>query len=282
MSSDQGFILFPRSQRDHPLFQDPDKLGAWLWIMLAAAHTAYDDVFQGRTVHLEPGQLTFSIRFLVTKWGWSDGKVQRFLGDLRRAELVTTDPTTGQNVITICNWDEIQRRNTSATTPATTGSTTPTTTKKKQLKQLKKNMLVAEGFEIWWPNYPRPIAKQAASKAYTNVIAAGLITETALLAATIAFAASCVSTEQRFIPHPATWLNGRRFDDVPRTPAIPIAAAAPAPAEFSDERWQHILRRLAERGEWLDGWGPRPGEPGCLVPSRLLVAVQRGPARAIG
>src|SRR5882762_8981216 len=122
MSTDQGYILVPRQYRDHPLFQELDKLGAWLWILLAAAHTARDvpavNRPSGELVHLEPGQLTFSIRFLMSKWGWSDGKVQRFLTCLERDGLVilATTGVVGQT-----------------TTGSTTGTTTGSTTKKKQL-----------------------------------------------------------------------------------------------------------------------------------------------------
>ena len=287
MSGDQGYILFQRGHRDHSLFQEPDKLGAWLWINLAAAHTAYEAVFNGVRVHLEPGQLTFSIRFLAKKWRWSDKKVTRFLDALSRDQFVTigttAGATTGQTIITVCNWQEIQRRASSATTAATTATTTATTTKKKQLKQLEKNTVSTEGFDLWWRNYPLKVAKQAAERAYTKVIAAALISEPDLLAKTIAFAASWArrpADDRKFILHPATWLNGSRWTD-----ELDVATAATLPpvnpADFTDAEWQDNLKLLRKRGEWSSSWGPQPGEQGCLVPSRLIVApVPEGSLRA--
>jgi len=290
MSSDQGYIIFQRGHRDHPLFQEPDKLGAWLWIMLSAAHTAYDAVFNGVPVHLEPGQLTFSIRFLAKRWRWSDKKVTRFLDALSRDQLVTigttAGATTGQTIITICNWQEIQRRVSSATTAATTATTTPTTTatttKKKQLKQLKKNMVSDEGFGLFWKAYPLKVAKQAAEKAYGKVIDATLISEPDLLAKTKAFAAAKSADDRKYIPHAATWLNGCRWADELDATANP-AATLPAvnPADFTDAEWLEKLKLLRKLGEWSRSWGPQPGEQGCIVPSRLIVApVSEGSLRA--
>ena len=37
-----------------------------------------------------------------------------------------------------------------------------------------------------------------------------------------------------------------------------------------DDLWRDRLADLAEQGVWLAAWGPRPGEPDCLVPPALL------------
>src|SRR3954447_9246452 len=37
-----------------------------------------------------------------------------------------------------------------------------------------------------------------------------------------------------------------------------------------DDLWRDRLAVLADQGAWLVSWGPRPGEPGCQVPSALL------------
>jgi hypothetical protein len=37
-----------------------------------------------------------------------------------------------------------------------------------------------------------------------------------------------------------------------------------------DDLWRDRLTVLAEHVVWLAAWGPRPGEPDCLVPSALL------------
>jgi hypothetical protein len=81
--------------------------------------------------------------------------------------------------------------------------------------------------------------------------------------------------QRQFIPHPETWLNDARYDDVPDVKSAPTASD---PRTFSDAKWQKILTYAQENG-WSPGFGPKPGEPGCFVPSHLLIApVSRGAA----
>jgi hypothetical protein len=49
------------------------------------------------------------------------------------------------------------------------------------------------------------------------------------------------------------------------------------PEDYTDADWQARLQHLDEHGEWSTHFGPRPGEPGCLVPSHLLVKPVRKP-----
>lgn len=291
MSTDQGFILFPRAHRNHPLFQEPDKLGAWLWMMSSAAHTAREVSVSGQLVPLEPGQLTFSIRFLAKKWGWSEKKVMRFLAALERVRLVTTGTiagaTTGQTIINISNWQEIQRRSSSATTAATTATTTPTitaaTTKKKQLKQLEKNTLSGDGFERWYAVYPRKQQRKFAERAYVKVIREGRISEADMLIKTEAFAALWArrpEDQRKYIPLPATWLNAGSYADEPDGPAAKVATPPAGPETFDDARWRRNLNVLHMTQQWNGSWGPPPGELGCLVPFRLIGGPQEGPLGA--
>lgn len=66
----------------------------------------------------------------------------------------------------------------------------------------------------FWPAYPRKVAKEAARKAAAKVLAAG-----ADPAEVMAGLESARASEQwtrdggRYVPHPATWLNGRRWED---------------------------------------------------------------------
>lgn len=51
-------------------------------------------------------------------------------------------------------------------------------------------------------------------------------------------------------------------------------AELPAPsdvASWPEARWRLALEIWREREGWADEWGPRPGEPGCIVPAHLLI-----------
>lgn len=62
----------------------------------------------GQIVELERGQLSHSIRFLSIRWDWSISRVNRFLKRLKTETMIETENETGQNVITICNYETYQ------------------------------------------------------------------------------------------------------------------------------------------------------------------------------
>lgn len=84
-----------------------------------------------------------------------------------------------------------------------------------------------DDFESWWKLYPRRVGKGAAAKAYAKID----IDHSRLEDITRRYAESVADTEPRFIPHPATWLNERRFDD-------DTLAPAPTPEDTIREMWR--------------------------------------------
>jgi len=66
-----------------------------------------------------------------------------------------------------------------------------------------------DDFETWWQAYPRRTAKDAARRAYASALKRGA-TPAALLAG---IHATKWPEEAKFTPHPATWLNGGRWQD---------------------------------------------------------------------
>ncbi len=79
-------------------------------------------------------------------------------------------------------------------------------------------------FTAFWSAYPRKIGKGQARKAW-RAAARGRHVEPKVIVATaerFRDTTKAMRTEPRFIPHPATWLNGKRYDDSEpeTTPAI--------------------------------------------------------------
>ena len=75
-------------------------------------------------------------------------------------------------------------------------------------------------FEAWWAAYPRKSGKVAAFEAYKRAkkkIGPGAPEK--LAAAVTDLAKAMAGKEERFIPHPTTWLNQGRWDDEPFKPA---------------------------------------------------------------
>jgi hypothetical protein len=139
----------------------------------------------------------------------------------------------------------------------------------KDKKETRKNAL--QGFEDWYSIYPRKKSRAVAEKAFSKVVPA-LIALPALMEKTRAFAASWESrpeAERKYIPYPASWLNAGSYDDEPDG-TKPVSAPID-PLSFTDPQWRKRLDHLRDCEEWMPRWGPKPGEPGCLVPSHLLI-----------
>ena len=78
-------------------------------------------------------------------------------------------------------------------------------------KENTKDIYTKE-FEFFWKMYPRKVGKHMAAKSFKK--ATKDIEVDKLLRITKDFAESHKATEERFIPHAQTWLNGKRFLDV--------------------------------------------------------------------
>ncbi|MHC8493420.1 hypothetical protein ACTU44_12005 [Thalassospira sp. SM2505] len=127
----KGFVAGQRSRFEHPLFRAskgrPFCRGyAWDWMVAHAiwSHDGYDDDVNGKVVHLERGQLSYSIRFMAEKWCWSRTATERFIKRLETETMIRTATGTGQLVITICNYDKYQAEQDDAGTA--TGTATGT------------------------------------------------------------------------------------------------------------------------------------------------------------
>jgi len=70
-------------------------------------------------------------------------------------------------------------------------------------------------FIRFWSAYPRRVGKGHARRAWNQATKKKGADPESIIAAAEAFAAQCKSnrTEQQYIPHPATWLNGERYAD---------------------------------------------------------------------
>jgi len=110
----RGFVKMTRGWTDHPIF-DGEPYGqraAWAWMIYEAGWQRRIAWIGGKSVPLERGQFTHSIRFMAKAWGWKEAKVRRFLEKLqgRRSSDALIDAATdaGQTVVTILNYAKYQ------------------------------------------------------------------------------------------------------------------------------------------------------------------------------
>jgi hypothetical protein len=66
------------------------------------------------------------------------------------------------------------------------------------------------GFDVFWREYPRKVSKEKAKKAWNSIKPSPILQDEMLKA--MAFQKTTWDNP-RYIPHPATWLNGHRWED---------------------------------------------------------------------
>jgi hypothetical protein len=86
------------------------KRAAWCWLLEHAAWKPMPFDVAGRTIILQRGQISASIRGLADAWGWRKDSTARWIERLKTETLIETDIATGRMLITICNYEHIVGR----------------------------------------------------------------------------------------------------------------------------------------------------------------------------
>lgn len=115
-----GFYLMHRDWQDNPLFgrEAFSRRDAWVWMIERACYAPKDIDIAGKTVALQRGQFSSSLRYMAKAWGWDEAKVRRFLSRARSENMIDAATDAGQTIVTICNYDRYQAPEKSSDAPA--------------------------------------------------------------------------------------------------------------------------------------------------------------------
>ena len=85
---------------------------------------------------------------------------------------------------------------------------------KEKEREREETQRIEDSFNRFWKLYPRKVGKKAARRAFEKVMRSGVALET-LVTALERQKCSKQWTKDgvQFVPHPATWLNGERWED---------------------------------------------------------------------
>lgn len=107
----EGFIMLSRKFFKNDIWKVARTYNdseAWIDLIQSARFEASEITSRvgGRNITWGRGQYPASIRFLASRWRWSEQKVRTFLGTLKKKGMITTERTQGMNIITLVNYDE--------------------------------------------------------------------------------------------------------------------------------------------------------------------------------
>lgn len=122
-------------------------------------------------------------------------------------------------------------------------------------------------FDAFWALYPRKVAKADARKAWVRKKPDQQAAAIGALPDHVRYWAA-TGTESQYIPHPATWLNGERYEDVLEMPTFEKAGD-----------WWRTDKGVEGKAREL-GMTARPGEEMAQFRERVIAAA-RGAIRRV-
>lgn len=111
MSTDKGYIKVYRDIRDHWLWeQKPFSKGqAWIDLLMMVNHEDKKLVYDNEIIICRKGMTVTSLRKLSDRWGWSPGKVDRFLKLLESEIMLREERNSKRTIISIVNYSVYQQ-----------------------------------------------------------------------------------------------------------------------------------------------------------------------------
>jgi hypothetical protein len=102
----------------------------------------------------------------------------------------------------------------------------------------KKVFTYSTEFSQFWAAYPRKVGKGEAAKAFDRARLNGKLPEVLAAIESYKKTSQWIKDDGQFIPHPATWLNQRRWEDEPDLGGLfnaPASELTPEEAELGSE-----------------------------------------------
>lgn len=147
-----GYIKLHRSICENPMWmKEPFTYAqAWTDILLNANFKEAEVYIRNNKISLKRGQLAWSELTMCERWKWSRGKVRRFLKSLFESSMIVQETGHLTSVITVCNYDKYQDRDTTDGTADDTADGTTNGTQNKKVKKEKNKNTSCELFEKFW------------------------------------------------------------------------------------------------------------------------------------
>ena len=104
----EGEVVLTRTLLDHDIWQtaEPfDRRAAFVHLLLLANNRVSMPVIRGRVREMKVGQVGHSMQGLAKQWGWSVGKVRRFLDWLQNRGTIRFNIEGDETEITLVNYD---------------------------------------------------------------------------------------------------------------------------------------------------------------------------------
>ena len=184
----------------------------WIYCLLKATHEPIKIIVGFQEVDLQPGEFVFGRHKASKETGLSEQEIRTCIDSLRKRQNLTIKSTNKFSIISIKNWDTYQNPN-NANQPANQPATNQQVTTNKNDKN-EKNKYSCANFDLFYRSYPKKKARRDAEKAWSKLNPDESLFQSIMTALEKHKASQDWKKDGgQFIPLPATWINGRRWED---------------------------------------------------------------------
>ena len=179
----------------------------WIYCLLKATHEPVKTIVGFQEVHLEPGQFIFGRHKASKETRLSEQKIRTCLAFLKKAQNLTIKSTNKFSIISIINWETYQNSKIANNQQVNQHVTTY-----KNKRKNKDSSALVSAFESFYLAYPKKRDRRNAEKAWSKLNPSPELQQI-ILTAIERQLQDWQRDNGKFIPYPATWLNGRRWED---------------------------------------------------------------------
>ena len=236
-----GWVRLHRCIMDKAIWKNHNLYRVFSWCIMKATWQPYETIVGMTKVVLEPGQFIFGRYEAAAELLMKPSTVFDCMKWLKANSTIDIKSDNKKSVITIINWPFYQSGEDEPDTKSDNSSDNNATTSRQQAdtnKKIKNNKEVKEDtydyFADFWSKYPKKKARGDAGKAWKKIKP----TEYDALFAGLQLAMQSKEWQRengQFIPYPATWLNGRRWEDETEAPlSVSVNTITKAQADAMD------------------------------------------------
>lgn len=189
----------------------------WSYCMLRASYQPYLTRVGCDQVKLETGQFVFGRRIAARELNMSEQTIRTCLRTLTKEGNLTHQSTHLYTVVTVCNFEFYQGmleddQPTYQPTPTTTNFELKPEENAEQKSLIEVKPESEKAFDAFWKIWPRKVSKDDARRAWNKVKPSEYPAIMSAVPVQIK-SGDLNTTELKYCPHPATWLNAGRWKD---------------------------------------------------------------------
>lgn len=214
-----GYIKIFRSFRDWYGYGSAPRVTLWVELLLLASHKDKDFLFNGKPIHLDPGQFITGRKKLALATGISESYIEDLLSEFEKQGQLQQLKTSTSRMITIVKWADYQDSNSGKTAerqPSDSGATAERHNQEgKECKEGNKQSV--SPFEALWSEYPKKDGRKDAQRHFNASVKTAQDWDNIRQA--LKNYKNCSNVKRGFIKNGSTWFNNWK-DWVTPTPEM--------------------------------------------------------------